>query len=154
MPTATTPTNTTTPANATAWQPKWYDEQHVTAWARIKEALRRDWEQTRADLGLPGGHNLNQGAEDTIKQAARTEPIPPDDRPNPPRIIGRWDEAEYPLGYGFTAHRAFGAEHPTWNEGIEQRLRSEWQSRERRAEDDWAEVRDLIKYGYDYTPRH
>lgn len=91
---------------------------------------------------------------DTIKQAARTEPIPPDDRPNPPRIIGRWDEAEDPLGYGFTAHRAFGAEHPTWNEGIEQRLRSEWQSRERRAEDDWAEVRDLIKYGHDYTPRH
>ena len=112
----------------TTWQPKWYDEQHVSAWARIKEALRRDWEQTKHDLGLPGGHELNQSAEDTIKQGARTEAIPPDDRPNPPKVIGRWDEAEYPIGYGYTARRVFGSEHPTWNEGIELRLRSEWEA--------------------------
>jgi len=146
----TSPTSTpSTPA--TKWRPKWWNEEHVSAWARIQEALRRDWEQTRHDLGL-GGHDLNQGAEDTIKQAARTEPIPADDKANPPKVIGRWDEAEYPIGYGYTARRAFGTQHPTWNEGIEQKLRAEWEERKERPHYDWDNVRVLVRYGYEYTP--
>src|SRR3954468_24967694 len=102
----------------TTWQPKWWNEVNATAWERAKEAMRRDWEQTKFDLGLPGGHELNQTAEDTIKQAARTELIPRDDRPNPPKIVGRWDDDEFPIGYGFGAFHHYGAEHPTWNEHL------------------------------------
>ncbi len=153
---AMTPMTPTTPgaAKQAAWQPKWYSEEHVTAWTRIKEALRRDWEQTKHDLGLPGGHELNQDAEDTIKQAARTEPIPADDQPNRPKVIGRWDEAEYPIGYGYTAKRAFGAEHPVWNEGLEQKLRAEWEARKDKTQERWEDVLVFVRYGYEYTPKH
>src|SRR5690349_18783764 len=96
----------------TTSRPHWYRED-MSAWDRVKEAFRRDWEQTKHHLGLPGGHELNQTALDTIKQAAAAESIPADDRPNPPKVIGAWDEAEYPVGYGYTARRKHGREHPT-----------------------------------------
>jgi len=138
---------------ATTWQPKWWNEENISAWDRIKEALRRDWEQTKFDLGLPGGHELNQTLDDTIKQAARTEPIPSDDQPNPPKVVGRWDAAEYPIGYGYTARRAFGSEHPTWNEGVEQKLRAEWESGTGTPGPAWDGVRGLVRYGYEYAPK-
>ena len=128
------------------------DPIDASPWERIKEALRRDWEQTKFDLGV-GGHELNQGAEDTIKQAAATEAIPLDDKPNPPKVIGRWDEAEYPIGYGYTARRKFGDEHPTWNEGLEQRLQAEWESQKARPGSAWVDVKGLVRYGYEYASR-
>ena len=88
-------------------QPHFYDEESMGAWDRVKEAFRRDWEQTKHDLGLSGGHELNQSALDTIKQATAAESIPADDRPNPPKVIGAWDEAEYPIGYGYAARRKY-----------------------------------------------
>ena len=40
------------------WQPKWWNPQtHGSAWERVKEALKRDWEQTKADL-TSGGRAL------------------------------------------------------------------------------------------------
>src|SRR4051794_17306833 len=103
----------------TTWQPKWWNEANVSAWERAKEAMRRDWEQTKHDLGLPGGHELNQTAEDTIKQAARTEAIPPGGGPNPPKVIGRWDDYEFPIGYGYGARAAHAATHPQWDDALE-----------------------------------
>ena len=38
------------------WQPAWWKEEHAGAWDRVKEAMRRDWEQTRHDLHVKGGH--------------------------------------------------------------------------------------------------
>ncbi len=68
-------------------------------------------------------------------------------------MIGRWDEAEYPIGYGYTARRAFGSEHPTWNEGIELRLRADWDAREVGPKQEWDSVKGLVRYGYEYTPK-
>ncbi len=31
-------------------RPQWWTDQHTSTWDRVKEALRRDWEQTKADL--------------------------------------------------------------------------------------------------------
>src|SRR5262245_701025 len=45
----------------------WTDDQE-TAWERVKDALRRDWLQTRADFHA-GGADLDQTAKDTLKQA-------------------------------------------------------------------------------------
>ena len=67
------------------WQPSWWNDSHGSAWDRIKEALKRDWEQTKQDLSLPHGHELNQSVTDTIKQAAGSEPIPPTIDPTRPR---------------------------------------------------------------------
>ena len=49
---------------------------------RIGDALGRDWEQTKSDLPGLDGEDLDQDVDDTVKQAAGTERIPPDDEPN------------------------------------------------------------------------
>ena len=49
---------------------------------RIGDALARDWEQTKSDLPGLDGEDLDQDVDDTVKQAAGTERIPPDDEPN------------------------------------------------------------------------
>ena len=134
-----------------ATAPHWYAEDGMSSWERAKEAFRRDWEQTKHDLGLPGGHELNQNAADTLEQAASVKPIPADDRPNPPKVIGSWDEAEYPIGYGYTAREKYITEHPVWNEGLEQRLRAEWDSKNRSEGHRWTNIGVLVRYGYEHT---
>jgi hypothetical protein len=49
----------------------------------IKEALKRDLEQTKADVsGGNAGIDLDQDASDTLKQALGKEPTPPKGIPN------------------------------------------------------------------------
>ncbi len=48
----------------------------------VKEALKRDLEQTKSDLPGLEGKDLNQGVGDTVKQAAGKEDIPSGDTPN------------------------------------------------------------------------
>ena len=50
---------------------------------QVKEALKRDWEQTKKDFGA-GGKELDQDVGDTLGQAAGAEPIPPPNVPNAP----------------------------------------------------------------------
>lgn len=49
---------------------------------KVKEALKRDWEQTKHDFSKKKGVDLNQDVGDTLKQAAGKEPIPPLAVPN------------------------------------------------------------------------
>ena len=48
----------------------------------VKEALKRDLEQTKSDLGIKGAQDLNQDVGDTVKQATGKEPVPPPFVPN------------------------------------------------------------------------
>jgi len=48
-----------------------------------KDALDRDWEQTKSDLPGLDGKDLDQDVDDTVKQAAGKEPIPSGSTPNP-----------------------------------------------------------------------
>ena len=48
-----------------------------------KDALDRDWEQTKSDLPGLDGKDLDQDVDDTVKQAAGKEPIPSESTPNP-----------------------------------------------------------------------
>ena len=41
-----------------------------------KEALKRDWEQTKSDLPGMEGKDLDQDAHETVKQAAGAERVP------------------------------------------------------------------------------
>jgi hypothetical protein len=133
------------------WQPLWWNETTMSAWDRVKEALRRDWEQTKHDLGIAGGHELNQTATDTVAQAVNEEMIPMNDGPNPPTVIGDWDDVELPLRYGYGARQKYGSEHPIWNEGLDQKLRAEWEANIDPARPAWHGARKLVRYGYDYS---
>ena len=65
--------------------PRWWHDDHTTGWDRVKEALRRDWEQTKSDFtGGTKGKDLNQDVGDTVAQALGNQPIPPGNRANPP----------------------------------------------------------------------
>jgi hypothetical protein len=50
---------------------------------RAKDALDRDWEQTKSDLPGLEGRDLDQDVDDTVKQATGDEPIPGKRTPNP-----------------------------------------------------------------------
>lgn len=62
---------------APAHRPSWWNDQHTSDWDRVKEALRRDWEQTKADFKVDGAVDLNQNVADTVKQAVGEQPVPP-----------------------------------------------------------------------------
>ena len=66
----------------TARDPRWWSEEHRSAWERVKAAFRRDWEQTKADFSSKG-RDLNQDVDDTVKQAAGKKAIPPRNVKNP-----------------------------------------------------------------------
>ncbi len=64
--------------------PRWWGDTHTSGWERVKDALHRDWEQTKSDFtGGKKGKDLNQDVGDTVGQALGNKPIPPDDVPNP-----------------------------------------------------------------------
>jgi hypothetical protein len=100
--------------------PSWWTETHASGWERTKEALRRDWEQTKADF-TDSGRELNQDVGDTVKQAAGKEPIPPAHVANPP---DSWDDVEPGLRYGYGARQYYDDE--DWNDRVEARLRDDW----------------------------
>jgi hypothetical protein len=47
------------------------------SWANVRDAFRRDWEQTKAHFSSNEGQRLNQSAGDTISQALGWQPLPP-----------------------------------------------------------------------------
>ena len=142
-------------AQHTHWHPSWWKDEHTQNWDRIKEAIRRDWQQTRHDLHM-GGHELNQKASDTMKQATGKETIPSINDPNPPKVIGEltgeWEIVEQPMEYGFAARSQFGAKYRTWGPELERDLRTEWEKPENpeAKAHRWDEVRTYVRRGYDY----
>jgi hypothetical protein len=105
--------------------PTWWNDNHSSAWERTKEALRRDWEQTKADVS-DGGHELNQNVGDTVKQSAGKQPIPPGNMPNPASASERdtWNDVEPALRYGYGARHHYGSQ--DWNDDLERKLRKDW----------------------------
>ena len=119
----------------------------------MKEALKRDWEQTKADVKV-GGRDLDQDVGDTVKQMAGKEPIPPASQPNS-RSLGtdarqpQWDEVETPLMYGYGARQQYGAQYNAWNDGLERTLRTEWEEGRGTTGKSWDQVRDHVRRGFE-----
>jgi hypothetical protein len=135
--------------STSSWRPAWWTEEtHGSAWDRVKEALRRDWEQTKKDLHL-GGHELNQSVADTVKQAAGKQNIPPNDGPNPPKVVGDWDDIELPMGYGYSARQQYGAQHASWDDALETKLKTEWESANDTSRRGWNDVKHFVRHGYE-----
>ncbi len=136
-------------ATLSSWRPSWWSDQvHGSAWERARDALRRDWSQTKHDLGL-GGHEMNQDLTDTVKQAAGQQHLPDINHANPARVLGDWNEAEVFYRYGHAARVQYGNADPVWNEGIDQRLKSEWLATAGRDPDDWEARKEFVRKGYE-----
>lgn len=131
-----------------AWHPKWWrEESHGSAWLRAKEAMKRDWEQTKSDMHA-GGRDLNQNVSDTVKQATGKEPIP---RTNAPSLS--WDDAESPMAFGYGARTQYGRDHQEWNDKLEGTLRSEWEQGRDKTRRAWEDVKSFVKRGYEHAKR-
>lgn len=132
------------------WRPTWWsDEVHGSAWERAREAMRRDWSQTKHDLHI-GGHEMNQSSGDTLRQAGGNQHLPTINQANPPKVIGEWSDAEIPYRYGYAAQRQFGTQHPAWSPELEAKLKAEWLEAENAASRDWESARRFVRCGYEF----
>lgn len=121
-------------------KPVWWTEEHSSSWERAKAALRRDWEQTKADVS-DGGHELNQDASDTVQQMAGKQGIPSGDRPNPER----WEDAEPALRYGHGAGLHFVERE--WDTELEEELKRSW--RDNGDGGTWDRVKATVRRGWE-----
>jgi hypothetical protein len=128
--------------------PKWWTEEHTSTWDRVKDAMKRDWEQTKADFSKTAGKELDQSAGDTVKQAAGKEAIPGPNTPNPkPMKETDWDHAAGRYRYGVGARKQYGGADGRWDDRLEGRLASEWKDLE--GETTWDEAKANVRRGYE-----
>jgi len=120
--------------------PKWWGQEHESAWERVKAAFKRDWDQTKHDFGGKEP-DTDQDVGDTVSQAAGKQPIPPRGAPTYEEL-----EGAYRFGYGARAH--YGKSFSDWDENLETQLESDW--RQTYSDKDWRSYRNAIRRGWDY----
>jgi hypothetical protein len=120
--------------------PSWWTSENDSAWERTKAAFKRDWDQTKHDLG-GDAPDTTQNAKDTLKQAAGKEPIPP-------RGVIAYDQVEpaYRFGYGARSH--YGEKYSEWDDDVEDVLRRDWENLN--PDRIWEEDAEYIRTGWDY----
>jgi hypothetical protein len=123
--------------------PKWWNEEHDSTWERVKAAMKRDWEQTKADVSSKG-KELDQDVDDTVKQAAGKQPIPPMGTPNPEDDFKTNEEA---YRYGVGAQEHYGSAYRDWDDRLEGKLREEWT--DLKTGRTWDEVKAAVRRGWD-----
>lgn len=124
--------------------PKWWNEEHEGTWDRVKAAMKRDWEQTKADMSSKG-RDLDQDVDDTVKQAMGKQSIPPPGQPN--RDDDEWNRVEEGYRYGVGARSQYGSQHNDWDDRLESKLRDEWG--DMRSGRTWDEVKSAVRRGWD-----
>lgn len=141
--------------------PQWWSTQQTSTWERVKEALSRDWEQTKADFSNEYGKDLNQSVTDTVKQAMGTEAIPAPHQRNPldtsrtePQLdnhaASNWSVAEPAVRYGYGAASHYG-DHVEWDEPVETKLKTEWD--DLKSGRTWDEAKTHVRYGWERARR-
>jgi hypothetical protein len=118
--------------------PRWWREDHTSAWTRIKEAMRRDWEQTKHDFSKKSGQELHQNVGDTVKQMAGKEPVGGSD----------WNSVEPAMRYGYGAGRNY---EDVEFDAHEKDLEREWN--DMKPARPWAESRDYVRRGWEWSRR-
>jgi hypothetical protein len=126
------------------FKPTWWTDAHSSSWEQVKEALRRDWTQTKHDMHV-GGHELNQNAIDTLQQTVAETAMPPSDVANRPTVIGGWEDAETAIGFGYAARTYFGDRFPTWSSELELALKGDWKS----DSTPWKKAVWWVRHGYE-----
>ncbi|MEJ7603568.1 MAG: hypothetical protein WKG01_37120 [Kofleriaceae bacterium] len=125
--------------------PKWWNDEHTGAWDRVKAAMKRDWQQTKADFHK--GKDLDQNVTDTVKQAVGKQAIPPADQPNPPDgDDDEWKHVEPTYRYGVGARHQY-KDHADWDDRLEGKLKEEWS--DLKTGQTWDEVKSVVRRGWD-----
>jgi hypothetical protein len=122
--------------------PEWWTQENDSAWERVKEAMKRDWDQTKHDLG-GREPDTNQKIGNTTRQASGKEAIPPRGRPT-------YEELEPAWRFGHGARANYRDEYPEWDDELEQHLKSEWETLSPDRRHTWMQDRAAIRYGWDY----
>ena len=120
--------------------PKWWGNEQESAWERVKAAFKRDWDQTKHDFG-GNEPDTEQDVDDTVKQAAGKQPIPP-------RGLPTYEEMEDAYRFGYGARSQYGNSFSEWDENLETQLESDWQ--ETYNERQWRDYRNAVRRGWDY----
>jgi hypothetical protein len=120
--------------------PSWWTSENDSSWERVKAAFKRDWDQTKHDLGGKQP-DTDQDVDDTVKQAAGKQPIPPRGQP-----VYENAAPAYRFGYGARSH--YGKKYPTWNADLERELRKDWTTTN--AGTNWDEYSPYVRKGWDY----
>jgi hypothetical protein len=120
--------------------PKWWNKQNDSSWERVKAAFKRDWDQTKHDVG---GHepDTQQHVGDTVKQAAGKEALPPRGVPN-------YEETEDAYRFGYGARSQYSNRFTHWDTLLETELERDW--RETYKDRDWQRYRESVRRGWDY----
>ena len=109
--------------------PTWWTDEHTSRWHEVKNAFRRDWEQTKHDLGSSKAADLQQSAGDTIRQATGRQPQ-----------LG-FDDLEPAFRFGYGARSHYGS--PGWDEDVEKRLSADYPG-------DFRRDQEYVRRGYEY----
>jgi hypothetical protein len=123
--------------------PKWWNEEHESTWGRVKAAMKRDWEQTKADVSSKG-RDLDQDVGDTVKQAAGKQAIPPMNQANKDEGDD-WNRAEEGYRYGVGARSQYGDSQ--WDDKLEGKLKEEWG--DMKSGRTWDEVKSSVRRGWE-----
>jgi hypothetical protein len=120
--------------------PKWWTQEHESGWDRVKAAFRRDWDQTKHDFGGKQP-DTDQDVDDTVKQAAGKQPIPPRGQPT-------FEDNEDAYRFGYGARSYYRQRYANWDNQLETQLQRDWT--ETYNDRDWKQYRDSIRQGWDY----
>jgi hypothetical protein len=75
--------------------------------------------------------------DDTVKQAAGKQPIPPLGVPN-------FEEYESAFKFGYGARQHYGSQFANWNSDLENNLKRDY------GDKDWNRCRTAVRRGWDY----
>lgn len=109
-----------------------WKKEYESGWDRTKEALRRDWEQTKHDFGSKTAPELNQDVSNTVKQAAGKESIPD-------RMTPNFDEHIDAFKYGYGARQHYAGR--AWDANLESEIARDYSG-------NFVNDRDYIRRSY------
>jgi hypothetical protein len=111
---------------------KWYTDEHMSAWDRIKAAFANDWEQTKRDFGSKSARDLDQDVDDTIKQAVGSDDA--------------FENHEQAFRFGHAAQMHYRDQYPDWNDDLDGHLRKDYGG-------DYDSDREYIRHAFQYRRR-
>ncbi len=126
----------------TVKNPTWWTRENDSAWERAKAAFKRDWDQTKHDMG-GDEPDTDQNVSNTIRQATGHESIPPRGEP-------AFEEVEPAYRFGYGARSFYQDDYPEWDDEVEGQLKAEWQELHPERKSKWDEDAEAIRYGWDF----